>query len=204
MVGAHEATAALAGLPLAAATGAAWEEACARAPDRLLSDHAHCELKAASTAMRLVGRYADRTSLALALTDLAREELRHFERVHALVLARGRPLSPVGPDTYVKRLRAGTMRGIAGATTLLDLLVACAFVEARSCERFRLLARGPFAADCRALWADFAGAEARHHEVFLDLAREATDASTVAARVRAVAEIEAAIVRDLPAAPRIH
>ena len=117
MVGAHEATDALAGLPLAAATGAAWEEACARAPDRLLSDHAHCELKAASTAMRLVGRYADRTSLALALTDLAREELRHFERVHALVLARGRPLSPVGPDTYVKRLRAGTMAQAAWQAT---------------------------------------------------------------------------------------
>src|SRR5262245_19960377 len=111
-----------AGLPLAEATSEAWLQACARAPERLLHDHAHCELKAASTAMRLVGRYSDRTTLALALTDLAREEMRHFERVHKVVLASGRPLAPVGPDAYVKRLRARTMRGIAGVPTLLDML----------------------------------------------------------------------------------
>jgi tRNA-(ms[2]io[6]A)-hydroxylase len=192
------------GLPLALATSDEWLQACARAPERVLVDHAHCELKAASTALRLVGRYGDRARLADELTALAREEMRHFERVRAVILERKIPFTAVGPDDYVKALRARAQRGIAGVATLLDTLVICAFVEARSCERFRILGAGPFDDELRALWTEFAEAEARHHELFLDLAREATDESQVAKRVKEVAAIEAKLVTERGASPRMH
>jgi tRNA-(ms[2]io[6]A)-hydroxylase len=193
------------GLPLAGATPADWAEAASRDVDALLADHAHCELKAASTAMSLAGRFGEVSDLVADLSSLAHEEMRHFERVHEVLCARGKSLPKVGPDRYVKRLKAAPLPKHPGTTAMLDALVLCGFVEARSCERFRLLAReSKLPAELRALYAEFATAEARHHVLFFRHAEAAVGAKVARARIREVAAIEAAIVRELPVEARIH
>jgi tRNA-(ms[2]io[6]A)-hydroxylase len=196
--------AALNGLPLAEATPPRWVAIAVADLDSLLIDHAHCELKAAANAMAIAGRYAEHGALVRDLTSLAREELRHFEQVHDLVRGRGRTLTRPQPDMYVKRLLELAQRRRGGNAGLLDRLIVCGFVEARSCERFRLLARAPIAAELRLFYADLARAEARHHLLFFDHAARAVDPEAAAARVREVAAIEAGLVRELPLAARMH
>lgn len=186
------------GLPLAAPSPAGWVEAACADLDALLVDHAYCELKAASTALSLVVRFAERPALTEAMADLAREEMKHFDRVHALVRSRGRTLTRIQGDRYVKRLRA-----LCDAS-LLDSLVQSAFIEARSCERFRLLAEAPLPDDLRAFYGELARAEERHHELFLGLAAEELGEDRVRARVAELGPREAEIIAELPLEPRIH
>ncbi len=191
-------------LPLKSATPATWVDTVAGDLDAALGDHAHCELKAASTAMALVGRFAWKPSVARDLTALAREELKHFDQVRRLLEKRKKALPPVPVDRYAKRLAMAPLKGLAGSTALMDKLVIYAFIEARSCERFRILAKaGAVPAALRGFYADLADAEGRHHELFLELAAGEA-AGAVDARVREVAVIEAGIVAELPLEPRIH
>jgi len=192
------------GLPLAGPTPRGWAEAAIRDLDALLADHAHCELKAASTAMSLAGRFGDRPALVRDMAALAHEEMRHFERVHGLLVERGGVLPKVASDRYVKRLKAMPLPKHPGTTAALDTLVLCGFVEARSCERFRLLARAPLPELLRALYAEFAGAEARHHGIFFAHGAVEVGEKVAQARIREVAKLEAAIVRELPLESRIH
>ena len=199
-------------LPLITPSPAGWLDHAASDFPALLVDHAHCELKAAANAMALAGRYADRTALVRDLTALAREELRHFEQVHALVRARGGTLTRPAPDHYVRelqRLVRGTRAVGTGAhPTLEDELLGCGFIEARSCERFRLLAASPLVpADLQAFYAELAAAESRHHELFFDHAATAAGpagAAALAGRIAAIAQGEAELVARLPLGPRIH
>ncbi|HEU4339641.1 MAG TPA: tRNA isopentenyl-2-thiomethyl-A-37 hydroxylase MiaE [Planctomycetota bacterium] len=175
-----------------------WVAAACSDLDALLVDHAYCELKAASTALSLVVRFGERAALTQALTDLAREEMKHFDRVHALVRGRGRTLTRIQGDLYVKRLRA------FGNASLLDSLVQSAFIEARSCERFRLLAVAPVPQELRDFYSELARAEERHHELFLELAAAEVGEDRVRSRVAELAPREAEIVASLPLEPRIH
>ncbi|MEZ0229030.1 MAG: tRNA isopentenyl-2-thiomethyl-A-37 hydroxylase MiaE, partial [Planctomycetota bacterium] len=120
----------LEGLPLTRATDPSWAEAVASSVDHVLADHAHCELKAASTAISLCGRYSDDDLLAQDMLALAREEMRHFASVRDLLVSRGAKLPPVGPDRYVKELRMRAQRGLARTEVGLDALLICCFVEA--------------------------------------------------------------------------
>lgn len=194
----------LEGLPLDAPTPAGWVAIATSDIDALLADHAHCELKAASTAMSLAGRFADRTALVDDMAALAHEEMRHFERVHALVRERGRTLPKVGSDRYVKRLKALRLPKRPGTSALLDALVLCGFVEARSCERFRLLALGPLPEPLRVFYAELASAESRHHEIFFRHGEAEAGEEIARARIREVAALEAVIIRELSLEPRIH
>jgi len=186
------------GLPLAAPSPSGWVAAACSDLDALLVDHAYCELKAASTALSLVVRFAERPALTEAMADLAREEMKHFDRVHALIRGRGKTLTRIQGDRYVKRLRA-----LCDAS-LLDSLIQSAFIEARSCERFRLLAAAPVPPDLRDFYAELARAEERHHELFLELAAAEVGPEPVRARVAKLAPREAEIVASLPLEPRIH
>lgn len=189
---------AIEGLPLGAPSPAGWVEAACADLDALLVDHAYCELKAASTALSLVVRFGNRPAIVESMADLAREEMKHFDRVHELIRGRGRTLERIHGDPYVKRLRA-----LCDAS-LLDSLLLSAFIEARSCERFRLLAEAPLPADLREFYAELARAEDRHHELFLRLAVAETGQERVRARVAELAPREAEIVAALPLEPRIH
>ena len=119
-------------------TPSAWIDWALQHPDILLIDHAHCEKKAASTALNLMFRYVDRPELLDALSQLAREELLHFEQVLQIMRQRGVSYDHMTPARYAKGLRQHVRTSEPGR--LIDTLIVGALIEARSCERFAALA----------------------------------------------------------------
>lgn len=187
-------------------TDAAWAAGALRDVDGVLVDHAHCEMKAASNALSLATRHLADTHIVQAMTDLAREEIEHFQQVLALLVARGVPLGPPPVDAYAAELRrvaSGVHRGRTETQALVDRMLVGALIEARSCERFKLLADA--AADApehRALapfWSALLAAEARHYRLFVDLAERVAggDRAAVSARLAWLADAEGKIVQDL-------
>ncbi len=157
---------------LPCATPAAWIEAALAHPEELLIDHANCEKKAASTAVALLYRYPGRGELLRLMSRLAREELRHFEQVLALMEARGVAYRHLPAGRYAGALHELVRREEPGR--LVDTLVVGAFIEARSCERFAAVA--PYLDDELAgFYGSLLRSEARHFQGYLDLARAAAD-----------------------------
>jgi tRNA 2-(methylsulfanyl)-N6-isopentenyladenosine37 hydroxylase len=154
---------------LAAPTPEAWVLAAAARLPELLVDHANCEKKAASSAMALIFGYPEDAALVLALARLAREELRHFEQVHRAMRELGISVVRQRPGRYAHELRRALRT--THPERKLDLLLAAALIEARSAERFALLA-GRLPAPLSALYRELATSEARHFELYLDFARE--------------------------------
>lgn len=191
------------GLPLLVPTPDSWAKTAIQDIDELLADHAHCEMKAAATGFRLLGSYPDRDALVEAMSSLVREEMRHFERVRELLIERGLKLGKPRPDRYVKRLLSESHRGSNPGLQLIEKLIVCAFVEARSCERFRVLARANLPDGLAEFYAELALAEDRHHETFLELARLYAE-DDIEPRIARVSEIEATIIQSLPALSAIH
>ena len=140
--------------------------------DLMLIDHAHCEKKAASTALSLMYRYLDNVDLLNKMSRLAREELRHFEQVLAIMQKRGVEYTHLSPARYAAGLRAAVRGEDPGR--LVDVLIVGAIIEARSCERFAALA--PHLDDKLAdFYNGLLKSEARHYQDYLQLAREAQD-----------------------------
>lgn len=153
---------------LPCATPSAWVEWALEHPDLLLIDHAHCEKKAAGTALNLMFRYVDRPELLDALSQLAREELLHFEQVLQLMRQRGIEFGHLAPSRYASGLRAAARHGEPGR--LVDVLIIGALIEARSCERFAALA--PHVDDDLGRYYRYLlKSESRHFEDYLRLAR---------------------------------
>jgi len=155
---------------LGAPTPRAWVVAAAARLPELLVDHANCEKKAASSAMALIFAYPEDAELALALSRLAREELKHFEQVQRAMRELAVPLVRQRPGRYAHELRRALRT--RHPERKLDLLLASALIEARSAERFQLLAAEPLPAPLRALYPQLAHSEARHFELYLAFARE--------------------------------
>lgn len=190
---------------LRAATPRRWAEHAAQHWPALLADHANCEKKAASTALALMFAYPEDQPLVLAMSRLAREELRHFEQVQRLMQRLGVPMLRLSPGRYAGALRAQL------ATTeprrKRDLLLAGALIEARSCERFEVLVpllQEPLAG----FYAGLAESERRHASLYLKLAESAVgdDAGRDAlqARLVALADFEARLVLDADPQFRFH
>ena len=184
-------------------TDAAWVRAALRDVDAVLVDHAHCEMKAATNALSLAARHPSDPSLVHALTDLAREEIDHFQRVLAILAGRGVAMGPPPVDAYAADLRRAANElprdGSPGAA-LVDRLLVGALIEARSCERFKLLAEAtagdPTRAEEHTLWRELLASEARHYRTFVELAGRAAGAP-VGARLDRLAEAEGRIVARL-------
>jgi len=206
----------LEGLPLVRATDPRWTEVALTHLDELLVDHALCEQKAASSALALIGRFPGRPELVRPMIALAHEELLHFRQVLDLIEARGGTLALPRPDHYVHELRQRGFRTPEGLGAYGDLLLVNAFVEARSCERFRVLAEALLDAR-RALPAEIpardvlgrfyrvlAQSEGRHWETFRDLALAALPAAKVERRIARLAEVEAEIVSQRKILPVMH
>lgn len=173
---------------LKAATPQAWVEAAVSDLPTLLVDHANCEKKAASTAMALIFAYPEDRSLAVALSRLAREELKHFEQVERLMKKLDVPYQRMKPGRY-----AGELRKLVRThepKRKLDLMLVHALIEARSCERFRLLAQH-LPADVRELYASLERSEARHFEMYLNFAAREFDEQEVTERLGIIATREA-------------
>ncbi len=190
------------GVPLAWATPPAWGRAAAAEPLALLADHAHCELQAAVACQSLIARYPDRPRLVDAAAEVAREELEHFQRVVALLRELGGELPSAGPNPYAEGLRKAS--GPTRTSGLLDRLLLAAVIEARSCERFGLLAEGAEDPVLRGLYGELTPDETRHQGLFLELARTEVGEEPTRARLELLLAAEAELVAGLPFAPRMH
>jgi tRNA-(ms[2]io[6]A)-hydroxylase len=186
-----------------------WADAALADLDVVLADHAHCEMKAASNAISLATRWPASAAVARALTAVAEEELRHFRQVLAELERRGVALGRPEIDAYAADLRRAA-QATAEKTphgSLADRLLVGALIEARSCERFRLLAdalaaRGdPLAAFYEELFA----CEARHYTTLVDLAVEVRgDEAVVRERLADLALVEGRIAARLGVRPTMH
>lgn len=188
---------------LLATTDSAWATTAVKDLDAVLVDHAHCEMKAATNALSLVVRHSSDLCLVRALTEIAREELEHFERVVDLLEARGLRLGPPPIDDYAAELRRAMNALPATELPLVvDRLLVGALIEARSCERFKLLIQvlpESCPRELRAFYDELFACEARHYRQYVDLAIRAAGprAERVEARLALLAEAEARIVRSL-------
>ncbi len=150
-------------------TPEAWIGAALEQQDVLLIDHANCEKKAASTAMNLLYRYIDRDDLLKKMSQLAREELLHFEQVVNIMKERGVTYRHISSSRYASGLREHVRKG--GMEELTDVLIIGALIEARSCERFAMLA--PHLDDVLAkFYRSLLRSEGRHYQDYLTLARQ--------------------------------
>jgi len=187
---------------LRADTPPGWLDAVLSDFDAFLQDHAANERKVVHSALTLAAQYPEHDALVETSIEIAREELDHFARVHALLKRRGVGLGPDGPDPYVGAMRRLERKGTRDQ--LLDRLLIFSVVEARGCERFLLVARALEEPELAALYRELAGSEARHRAVYLRLCRELFGDARVASRLDALLDAEAEIVRALPLRAALH
>lgn len=192
---------------LLAATPLSWFDVACERWQELLVDHANCEKKAASTALSLMFAYAADMPLADRLSRLAREELRHFEQVQKMMRELQVPFMRLSPSRYAEGLRRCIRT--REPQRLIDFMLCGALIEARSCERFELLApRLP--APLGGFYADLAEAERRHHELYLTLAVESARAArleeeeAVGCRLAELAREEARLIGTADSQFRFH
>lgn len=194
-------------LHLASRTDPAWGAWAVRHVDEILVDHAHLEKRAAATAINLTFRYAEHEALARPLSALAREELEHFESVLEVLARRAVAYRRVVPSPYAERLKQACRT--TEPLRLVDTLLCCSLIEARSCERMRILAdalKAAGEAELAALYHGLLACEARHHATYVDLSRSlrlVPDAD-LTARLAVLAQHEAEVIAGLPVAPRLH
>ena len=177
-------------------------EAERRLPEMLL-DHANCELKAASTALGFLYRYPERTKLAQRMSRLAREELRHFEQVRAIMEDMDIPFERLSASRYAGKLREHVRDN--EPNKLLDMLLVGALIEARSCERFAVLA--PHLPDrLGKFYSGLLASEARHFEHYIAFAKSECDVSEeeIEARLEELKAVEAALVAEPDPQFRFH
>jgi tRNA-(ms[2]io[6]A)-hydroxylase len=186
---------------LRAPTPRGWIEAARHDLPILLIDHANCEKKAASTALALIFAYPEDRSLAVALSRLAREELKHFEQVERLMKRLEVPHRRIKPGRY-----AGELRKLVRThepKRKLDLMIVHALIEARSCERFRVLAQH-LPAEVRVLYEQLERSEARHFEIYMEFAEREFDAAEITARLELIAGREAELATQPDRELRFH
>lgn len=175
------------------------ENALANQP-LMLIDHANCEKKAASTALSLMYRYVDNTNLLNKMSRLAREELRHFEQVLAIMNERGVAYCHITSSRYAAGLRKGVRTEDPGR--LIDVMIVGAIIEARSCERFAALV--PHLDEKLAgFYQSLLKSEARHYQDYLKLAEQASG-GPVTERLREFLDIEQRLIQEPDIEFRFH
>lgn len=160
--------------------------------DEVLLDHAHCEKKAAGAAIKLLFSYPHHRFLQEPLAELARDELDHFQQILALLDQRGVRYESLRPSPYGIALHGLVRR--EEPDRLMDLLLISALIEARSCERFQILADGLEEKELAQLYQSLLVSEARHHGVYVELASQLCERESVDDRLRELAMAEAEII----------
>lgn len=188
---------------LSAATPPAWIAAACALPEVLLIDHANCEKKAASTALALMFAYAEDLELTEKMSRLAREELRHYSQVAKLIGALKIAPQRLAPGRYATQLRR--MVASCEPQREVDLMICGAFIEARSCERFAALGT-VIGEPLNDLFRGLHEAEARHYQLYLDLAARAAVRADLKLdeRIAAFAACEAQLITDPDPLFRFH
>jgi len=189
-------------IDLLAETPPAWLETVMADFDAFLADHANCERKASALAMSMVVKYPDRRRIIPGLIDLAQEELAHFAQVYALMQSRGVSLAKDEQDPYVNRLIELMRHG--REERFMDRLLVSSIVESRGAERFRLVSQGMHDPVLRRFYRDLWASEAKHGNVFVEMALAYFDPQSIYTRLHVLAEGEAQIVDQLPLRPALH
>jgi len=181
-----------------------WAALALRDPEEILSDHAWCEQKAATTAISLVSQYSDYPELVTEMTALAQEELQHFARVLDMIRRRGLTLRPQRRDAYVNELMAWRTVGGSRKERLRDHLLVGAMIEARSCDRFRVLSENIPDVELRGFYRELMESEAGHYTVFIGLARRLTGRGETDTRWQELLDYEDEIILRYNAGKAIH
>lgn len=170
--------------------------------DGFLIDHAACERKASAVATSMICHYPDRRALVAQMADLAVEEMSHYREVLRIIHSRGVTLTRDRKDAYVNALRKHVRTG--PEAYLLDRLLIAGIVEARGTERFTMIAAGVGDVELQRFYRQLAASEARHQNVFLDLALRYVEPERVLIRLSELQVIEADIVDALPFRAALH
>ncbi|WP_193163939.1 tRNA-(ms[2]io[6]A)-hydroxylase [Microbulbifer hainanensis] len=178
----------------------AWIQAALAEPELMLVDHANCEKKAAGTALNLMFRYLDNFDLLNKMSRLAREELRHFEQVLAIMKKRGIVYPHISASRYAAGLRQQVRSAEPGR--LVDTLICGAIIEARSCERFARIAPH-LDEELQKFYLSLLKSEARHFRDYLTLAQRATN-EDIQPRVQQLLEVERDLVQSADGDFRFH
>jgi tRNA-(ms[2]io[6]A)-hydroxylase len=173
-----------------------WVNIAEKTIDEILIDHAFCEQKAATTGISLIVKYPDLPRLVEEVTPLVAEEWGHFRKVLKEMSKRGIPLGKSRKDDYVMGLHQHMIKGNS-KLQLLEQLLVCALIEARSCERFRLLSLYCSDVTLRSFYHEFMVSEAGHYRMFIDLAKEYYPENQVKARWQEWLEMEAEVLSNL-------
>ncbi len=168
----------------------------------ILIDHAHCEQKAASTAMDLMFDYVENEDLCREMMEIVREELEHFQLVRDLLKTRGIRFCRLKPGTYGRKLKELVRR--QEPQRVVDRLLVAALIEARSCERFVLLRDHLQDQKLKEFYGSLYESEARHHSTYVRLAKHFADDATVSIRLLELASLEAEVIREGCELPRVH
>ena len=174
-----------------------WVDLAALSLEDILTDHAYCEQKAAASCMSLIQRYPDRERLVNELAPIVTEEWGHFRLVFAELQRRGLHLGRQRKDEYVHALMAFELKGAREVDRLLDKLLLCALIEARSCERFKRLSEGLDDEYLRQFYRRFMESEAGHYTLFIDLALEYLPREQVRQRWQEWLAYEAKVMQTL-------
>lgn len=187
---------------LPCATPQAWIDAACQNLPLLLIDHAHCEKKAAATAMNLLYRYVDNPDLLNRMSRIAREELIHFEQVLGLMSERNIAYDHLTPARYAQGMRKHVRTH--EPAKLVDTLIVGAYIEARSCERFAALEPHLQDAELAKYYRSLFKAEGRHYQDYLQLARAAAAGEAIDDRIELFAKVEAELIEQPDEEFRFH
>ncbi|WP_298497832.1 tRNA-(ms[2]io[6]A)-hydroxylase [uncultured Algibacter sp.] len=172
--------------------------------EEILTDHAFCEQKATSTAISLIVSFPEYTDLVQEMTALVKEEISHFKMVHDKIIERGWTLGRDRRDDYVIELLKFFPKGGSRTTQLVHRLLYAALIEARSCERFRLLSEELADKELAEFYRNLMVSEANHYTMFLGFARKYGEKKEVDTKWQQLLEFEAKIISNLGTSEAIH
>ena len=179
----------------------AWVESALQNQSLLLLDHANCEKKAASTAITLMYRYVGDFEMMHKMSRLAREELRHYEQVMAIMETRGVAYEQITPCRYASELRKPVRTHEPGR--FIDTLIVGAIIEARSCERFAKVAPH-LDEELKTFYLSLLKSESRHYEDYLHLARKAAQGEDISDRIAVFLQLEKQLIETPDTEFRFH
>lgn len=174
-----------------------WVNLAEKTIDEILIDHAYCEQKAASSCISLIVSYPDKQKLVEVLTPVVAEEWEHFERVMEKMKERNIPFGKKRKDEYVEQLLLLRKKGGSREQQLVEQLLINAIIEARSCERFKLLSQNINDDDLKKFYYELMISEAGHYVNFVELAKEYMPEDYVKKRLKELLEQEAQIIQNL-------
>ncbi|MFK8037428.1 MAG: tRNA-(ms[2]io[6]A)-hydroxylase [Crocinitomicaceae bacterium] len=172
--------------------------------EEILTDHAWCEQKAASNAIAIIANNSEHEELVTEITKIAMEEMEHFQQVHQIILKRGYTLGRERKDSYVGELFKFMEKGRSRTLAMVDRLLFSAMIEARSCERFKVLSENIQDQELASFYRDLMISEAGHYTTFIGFARQYGEGIDVDSRWKEWLDFEAVVIQNYGKSESIH